>query len=157
MKNKIKYIALLAMTVLISSCTSSVRFSFDNSTNNHQKNKFGSSSSVSSGTNKLNVKFKSGEVFSGKASYYANDFDGRQTASGTVYDKNKLTAAHRELPFGTKIRVRNLNNNRTVVVLVNDRGPFRDDRVLDLSAAAAEELDMINDGVVDIEFEILDN
>jgi len=93
--------------------------------------------------------------FRGLASYYGQEFAGRLTASGEPYDPGQLTAAHRQLPFGTRLRVRNLRNGRTVIVRINDRGPWHPERVLDLSFAAAQALDMLGDGVVEVECEIL--
>jgi len=92
----------------------------------------------------------------GKASFYANKFEGRTTASGEKYWHSKLTAAHRTLPFNTRIRVTNLSNNQTVVVRVNDRGPFVKDRIIDLSKSAARKLDFIKDGVCNVKLEVLD-
>jgi len=82
----------------------------------------------------------------GVASYYGEEFNGRPTASGEIFDMNALTAAHRTLPLGTKVRVTNLENGRTVVVKINDRGPFVDGRILDLSKAAAKELGLLESG-----------
>ncbi len=84
----------------------------------------------------------------GKASYYAQKFHGRKTASGERYDKNALTAAHPSLPFGTLVMVENLQNNRKVTVRINDRGPFVKGRVIDLSYTAAKKLKMVRQGVV---------
>ncbi len=84
----------------------------------------------------------------GKASYYADSLAGNRTASGEPYDPRALTAAHRKLPFGTIIDVRTMDGRRTVRVRVNDRGPWVEGRVVDLSRAAAEQLDMIRAGVV---------
>jgi rare lipoprotein A (peptidoglycan hydrolase) len=92
----------------------------------------------------------------GFASFYGPEFNGRVTASGEYYDETSMSAAHRTLPFGTFLSVRNLKNKRTVIVRINDRGPFHPDRILDLSRSAAEELDMIRDGVTEIEAEILE-
>lgn len=78
--------------------------------------------------------------FQGLASFYADKFHGRRTASGETYDQNKLTCAHRYLPFGTRLLVRNPGNGTTCIVRVNDRGPFKPDRILDLSKAAAHKL-----------------
>lgn len=86
----------------------------------------------------------------GQASYYADRYHGRRTASGETYDRNALTAAHRSLPFGTRVRVTRLDNGRDTVVRINDRGPFVRGRVIDLSRRAAEELDMFGPGVVDV-------
>jgi rare lipoprotein A len=95
------------------------------------------------------------EVFTGFASYYHNKFHGRNTSSGEPYDKDDYTAAHRTLPFGTRLLVRNLNNNKTVIVRINDRGPFVRGRILDLSRVAAEEIDMLGSGVVEIEATVI--
>ncbi|MFH0977465.1 MAG: septal ring lytic transglycosylase RlpA family protein [Spirochaetota bacterium] len=82
----------------------------------------------------------------GYASWYGREFHGRKTASGEKFDMNKLTAAHKKLPFGTKILVKNLENNKIVSVTVNDRGPYKDNRILDLSYAAAKKVGIIGSG-----------
>jgi rare lipoprotein A len=92
----------------------------------------------------------------GQATYYANRFHGRTTASGERFDQGALTAAHRRLPFGTRVRVINLNNDASVIVRINDRGPFGNRRrIIDLSRAAAERIDMIQAGVVPVRVEVL--
>jgi|APGre2960657444_1045066.scaffolds.fasta_scaffold234122_1 rare lipoprotein A len=83
----------------------------------------------------------------GIASYYADFYEGRTTANGEIYRQNKITAAHKTLPFGTKVKVTNLANNKTVVVRINDRGPFIKGRIIDLTKAAAKEIDMIGAGI----------
>ena len=94
---------------------------------------------------------------SGKATYYGLRYkSGRKTASGKAYDKNKLTAAHKTLPFGTIVRVTNKKNGKTVDVEITDRGPFRPGRIIDLSVAAAKELDMMKAGVVPVIISILE-
>ena len=95
-------------------------------------------------------------LIQGKASFYGSEFNGRKTANGEIYDETALTAAHRTLPFGTVLRVTNLRNGLSVIVRVNDRGPFHPNRVIDLSKNAAEEIDLIQYGVTDIEAEILE-
>lgn len=92
----------------------------------------------------------------GKASFYADKFEGRPTASGEKYKHSKLTAAHKSLPFGTVIRVTNLKNNLSVEVTVNDRGPYVDGRIVDLSKSAAEKLEFINIGLADVQVEVID-
>jgi rare lipoprotein A len=82
----------------------------------------------------------------GFASWYGREFHGRKTASGEKYDMNKFSAAHKELPFGTKINVRNLENNKEVTVVVNDRGPYKNSRILDLSYAAARKIGIVGSG-----------
>ena len=93
---------------------------------------------------------------SGIASYYADDFHGRKTANGETFDMHDLTAAHRTLPFNTKLRVRNLDNNLVVMVRINDRGPFKDNRVIDLSLEAAKRIGLIANGTAPVELEIIE-
>ncbi|WP_291860319.1 septal ring lytic transglycosylase RlpA family protein [Marinilabilia sp.] len=89
----------------------------------------------------------------GLASYYADKFEGRQTASGEIYSHSKLTAAHPSLPFGTMLKVTNLRNSKTVFVRVNDRGPFVKGRIVDLSKSAAIQLDAVKDGLIKVKIE----
>jgi rare lipoprotein A len=96
------------------------------------------------------------QVQTGKASFYADKFEGHPTASGEKYKHSKLTAAHKTLPFGTKVRVTNVANNETVEVIINDRGPYVDGRVIDLSKSAAEKLGYINNGLADVKVEVID-
>ncbi|GHC34176.1 hypothetical protein GCM10010082_31080 [Kushneria pakistanensis] len=96
-----------------------------------------------------------GATSSGKASYYSDRHQGARTASGERYDKNAMTAAHRTLAFGTRVRVTNLDNQRQAVVRINDRGPFSRGRVIDLSRAAAGQIGMIKSGVVPVRLEVL--
>lgn len=91
----------------------------------------------------------------GIASYYGEEFHGRKTSSGEVYDMHALTAAHRTLPFNTRVRVTNLDNNRSVEVRINDRGPFKDNRVIDVSYKAALQLGLISNGTAPVRIEIL--
>lgn len=92
----------------------------------------------------------------GKASYYALKFNGRKTASGEIYDPNKLTAAHPSLAFGTKVRVTNLYNNTSVIVRINDRGPHVKSRIIDVSYAAAQQLDIISKGIAEVAVEVIE-
>lgn len=87
---------------------------------------------------------------SGKASYYANSLAGNRTASGALYHPDSLTAAHRYLPFGTKVKVINPANQREVTVIVNDRGPYHPRRIIDLSRAAAQKIGIIQAGVATV-------
>lgn len=91
----------------------------------------------------------------GSASYYAAKFNGRRTASGERFDNNEMTAAHRTLPFGSLVRVTNPANGRSVVVRINDRGPFTRGRLIDVSRAAAEELGMVARGHADVELALI--
>ena len=96
-----------------------------------------------------------GKKFRGKCSFYADDFHGKLTSNGETFDMHGLTAAHKTWPINTWIEVKNLENGRTVIVRINDRGPFVGERILDLSLGAAKELRMIESGVIPIEITIL--
>lgn len=98
----------------------------------------------------------SAQIQTGKASFYADKFEGSPTASGEKYKHNKLTGAHRSLPFGTKVRVTNTANNKSVEVIINDRGPWVENRIIDLSKSAAEQLQFINQGIADVQLEVID-
>jgi rare lipoprotein A len=91
----------------------------------------------------------------GEASWYGVPFHGRQASNGEIYDMNKLTAAHRTLPFETIVRVTNERNGRSTVVRITDRGPFVNNRIIDLSYAAAREIESIGPGVVPVHLEVL--
>ena len=93
----------------------------------------------------------------GNASWYGNPFNGRRASNGEIYDMYKLTAAHRTLPFETMVRVTNLNNGKSTTVRITDRGPFVNDRIIDLSLAAAREIESIGPGVVPVRIEVLGN
>jgi rare lipoprotein A len=97
-----------------------------------------------------------GQTQTGKASFYADKFEGSPTASGEKYKHSKLTAAHKTLPFGTKVKVTNLDNNESVEVVINDRGPYVDSRIIDLSKSAAEKLGFVNKGLAEVKIEVID-
>ena len=92
----------------------------------------------------------------GNASYYADSLQGNSTASGEPYDKDRLTAAHRSLPFGIRVKVTNLDNGKSVVVVINDRGPHVKSRIIDVSGAAAKELELLDSGTAEVKLEVLD-
>ena len=96
-----------------------------------------------------------GAVYEGKASWYGPDFHGKLTSNGEVYDMMEMTAAHKTLPMNTILRVTNKDNGMSTVVRVNDRGPFVDTRIIDLSKAAAKKIDMIKNGTASISIEVL--
>ena len=96
-----------------------------------------------------------GYVEEGNASWYGLPFHGRRASNGEIYDMYRLTAAHRTLPFDTVVRITNLANGRSATVRITDRGPFVENRIIDLSLAAARELDMIGPGVVPVRLEVL--
>ena len=92
----------------------------------------------------------------GKASYYGSQHHGNRTASGERFNQNGLTAAHRQLPFGTRVKVTNLDNDKNVVVRINDRGPHARGRLIDLSRAAAEQIGMLRSGTAPVRVQSLD-
>lgn len=91
----------------------------------------------------------------GNASFYANRFQGRKTASGEIFRQNIKTAAHRKLPFGTKVQVTNLKNGKMVVVRINDRGPFVKGRIIDLSRSAFKAINSLDAGVIKVRIEVI--
>jgi rare lipoprotein A len=96
-----------------------------------------------------------GATQEGVASWYGPGFHGRRTSSGEIYNQYDLTAAHQTLPHGTRVRVTNLTNGRTVLVRINDRGPFVDDRIIDLSYTAAQRIEMIGPGTAPVRIEVV--
>jgi rare lipoprotein A len=92
----------------------------------------------------------------GVASYYAHEFNGRKTANGETFDMNDLTAAHQTLAFNTKVRVENQLNGKAVIVRINDRGPFKKDRIIDLSLSAARRIELIGPGSAPVKLYIVD-
>ena len=140
-----------ATTFLLVSCASTPRFT--------ERGEQQSGEHRSTAQTEQPIQHNSGKILltlEGIASYYANDFNGKQTSNGETFDMNALTAAHRTFPFGTKVRVTNLENNKIVVVRVNDRGPFKEGRMMDLSMAAAKEIDLIRTGTARVRLEVLE-
>lgn len=147
MKSNSSYILFICLSLIyFSSCTSAVRYA---------EPKPNYMSDLKNTLTKKDSESSDNLIISGQASYYADKFDGRKTASGEIFRQNKYTAAHKTLPFGTKVKVTNIQNGKSVIVVINDRGPFVSGRVIDLSRAAAEDIDMIKSGVVDVEIQIL--
>jgi rare lipoprotein A len=103
----------------------------------------------------VNVQAQNGYRQQGKASYYAAKFDGRETASGEIFTNDALTAAHLSIPFNSLVKVTNVRNGKSVVVRINDRGPHIKARILDMSKAAAKEIDMIQSGIATVDIEVL--
>ena len=149
--------SIIVVCSLLLACSSSPRFVGKGAGNNG-----GSSSSreetrgstASSGT----ARPSSGKVLltlEGISSYYADAFHGKLTSNGETFNMNDVTAAHRTFPFGTKIKVTNLDNQRIVVVRVNDRGPYVDGRIIDLSLGAAKVIGLIQSGTARVRLEVL--
>jgi len=102
-----------------------------------------------------NDKVEALKTITGPASWYGSKFHGRTTANGERYNMNAMTAAHKTLPFGTKVRVTNQRTGKAVTVRINDRGPFVGNRVIDLSRGAAQAVGMISQGVASVKIEVL--
>lgn len=153
MFNEIRKIIFFLMLLTAASCTSFVRFTSEDKLKIEEKD-IKSAISVTDDL-ELDENDFTGEVMTGTASYYADKFHGKKTASGEIFDQDDFTAAHRTLPFGTKVLVTNLENNKSVIVRINDRGPYKKNRLIDVSRAAAEELEMIKSGIVEVEVKVL--
>lgn len=103
----------------------------------------------------VTARAKIGHTQKGIASYYHDSLHGNKTASGAIYNKRILSAAHKSLPLGTKVRVTKLNNGKSIVVVINDRGPFVKGRIIDLSRRAAGDLGIVKSGLAKVEVEVL--
>ena len=108
-----------------------------------------------SSTPKSGTPVSIGHTESGVASFYGNEFQSRKTSNGEIFDQGKLTAAHRTLPFGTKVRVVNAQNGKSIIVRVNDRGPFAKGRIIDLSSSAFKSIASLNAGVINVKIEVV--
>jgi rare lipoprotein A len=137
MRNLLSGLALCTVSLILMGCVASPRFTF-------AKHDAGNSVHAASGTEE------------GIASYYAEEFNGKRTSNGETYDMNRMTAAHRTLPFNTKVRVTNALTGKSIVVRINDRGPFKDDRVIDLSLAAAKALELIGSGTAPVRLDVVE-
>ena len=163
MLNIIKTLSFIVVVGLLFSCASSPKFTKKKSNSGTAKNveqpKTRYSKNKDSKKENVDVYYNlssSLETIGGYASYYADDFDGKQTANGETFNMYELTAAHKTYPFNTMIRVTNLSNKKTVIVRINDRGPFVDNRIIDLSLGAAMQLDMLDSGVQKVQLDIIE-
>lgn len=139
---------------LILACSSSPRFVRRGGTGSNESRSPKDSTSEASTVVRPNTG-KALLILEGVASYYADDFHGKLTSNGEIFNMNDATAAHRTFPFGTRIRVTNLSNNRTVMVRVNDRGPFVEGRIIDLSLGAAKEIALVQTGTTRVRLEVI--
>ena len=135
------YSFLFVLVSMLTGCTASPRF----------VSRDGESGSSDGGR-----KVISSTIEEGMASYYADQYNGRQTSNGEIYDMYALTAAHPTHPFNTKVKVTNLDNGRSVILRINDRGPFKKDRIIDVSYTAAKQLQMIGPGTARVRVEVLE-
>ena len=149
-----KKLIFLGFSFLLVSCAPTLRYVKDSKTVVTSPPKVESTSKANPvrNYNKTEVLESSIET----ASYYADEFNGKKTASGEIFDMNSLTAAHTSYPLRTICRVTNLKNQKSVIVRINDRKPNTNNRAIDLSLGAAKEIDMINDGLAEVKVEILE-
>ena len=140
----------MLFSLIVAGCASSPRFTRDRNAGSKSNPTVPSSS-----TGKTPSQTRTAGSIEGIASYYADDFNGKKTADGETYDMYKMTAAHRTFPFGTKVKVTNLANKRSIIVRINDRGPFKMDRIIDLSYAAAIQLGMKGTGTATVKLEVV--
>ena len=143
-----KTIMFLFVLFLVSACSVVPRYTSKN--NEQHINK------PEQSINNYSESSESYETTTGLASYYGKKFDGRTTSSGETYDMYGLTAAHPTMPFGTILHITNLKNSRSVIVRINDRMPEHPERIIDLSYGAADELDMLEDGVTTVQIDVLE-
>ena len=133
-----KSIILILSVSVFTACSSTKRFTSEEGVSNTR-----------------NIENVSNAAEIGEASFYADDFNGKKTANGEIYNMDDLTAAHPSLPFNSIVKVTNLANNKSVKVRINDRMPSFKGRIIDLSLAAAKKIDMINSGVQKVKLEVL--
>ena len=138
---------LIFLLVFLCDCASAPRYTTGQT---HLSTK----SKASKTSKNKNVKHR--KIMNGVSSFYAEDFHGKLTANGEVYDMYGLTAAHKTLPLNTVCRVTNLANNKSLILRINDRGPYVQGRILDCSYGAAKKLDFINQGTTNVKIEVME-
>jgi rare lipoprotein A (peptidoglycan hydrolase) len=141
---RVFHICLLSLLAAFYSCSPTKRFTEEKP-----------SSSPSARFNDFAKETTSLETTIGTASYYGKEFDGKKTSNGEIYNMYDLTAAHKTYPFGTEIRVTNIENKKSVVVKINDRMPLHNNRSIDLSYGAAKELDMLRSGLAKVIIQVI--
>ena len=144
-----KYFFIFILSFFIYSCTSSPRYRTE-----PQKPSTSNNKTPVSLITKSNIKHR--KVINGVSSFYAKDFHGKLTANGEVYDMYGLTAAHKTLPLNTIARVTNLENNKSLILRINDRGPYIKGRILDCSYGAAKKLGFIEQGTTKVKIEVIE-
>ena len=150
-----RFILYILLSIFIFSCIPSPRYQSGNklipSVTTKQKSK-------NNPKNKKKKKEfdKSKKVFRGISSYYGPKFHGKLTANGEIFDMYGVTAAHKKLPFNTYVRVTNENNNKNLLIRINDRGPYVGDRILDCSYGAAKKLGFVNEGIAPVKIEVVE-
>ena len=148
-----KYLLINFIIILfIFSCSPAPRYNSGSA----QLKSHGASKNVKFKKKSKNKFDKSKTTYTGISSYYGPNFHGKLTANGEVYDMYGLTAAHKEMPLNTVARVTNLDNGKSLILRINDRGPYIDGRILDCSYGAAKKLDFINEGTANVEIKIIE-
>ena len=152
MKNSIvfKFLFTTFLCLIINACSPAPRYTSDESKSLIKSNIKTPSLSAK------NINIKHRRVMKGVSSFYAEDFHGKLTANGEVYDMYGLTAAHKTLPLNTIVRVTNLLNNKSLILRINDRGPYVKGRILDCSYGAAKKLDFVKNGTTDVKVEVIE-
>ena len=143
---------LILFLIYFYGCANSPRYTTGNGGSVRSK----SSKIATLKTSKKSRKTKHRKVLKGVSSFYAEDFHGKLTANGEVYDMYGVTAAHKTLPLGTVCRVTNLANSKSLILRINDRGPYIKGRILDCSYGAAKKLDFINQGTTKVKIEVIE-
>ena len=151
----IKYFLFILLSLTLAACSSVRRFTSER--NIIEKKKSAEAAPVPATENDLNIydELKPVETFNGTASYYADEFNGRKTSNGEIYNMNAMTAAQPDLPFNSIVRVINTDNRKSVLLRINDRGPIKKGRIIDVSYAAARKLGMISNGTANVKVEVL--
>ncbi len=144
-----KIVALIIVLGIISGCSNSPRYRTGPVRPSPSKTK-------NPPALKTKSTFKHRKVMTGVSSFYAEDFHGKLTANGEIYDMYGLTAAHKTLPLNTIARVTNLDNNKSLILRINDRGPYVKGRILDCSYGAAKKLGFINNGTTKVKIEVIE-
>jgi len=144
-----KYILLLLLLFNLIACSNSPRYRTGSAKTTVRK-------SNSPTPLKTKSKVTHRKIMKGVSSFYADDFHGKLTANGEIYDMYGLTAAHKTLPLNTIVRVTNLSNNKSLILRINDRGPYVKGRILDCSYGAAKKLDFISQGTTDVKVEVIE-
>ena len=145
----------IILCLLLTSCSVSPRYSSSSSNSNKKVTKNYSAKKNSKNNSKKND-FKVGDIINGISSWYGPNFHGKLTANGEVYDQYGVTAAHKKIPLGTVVRVTNTDNGKSVILRINDRGPYVGNRILDCSYGAATKLGFKNLGTANVEIKIIE-
>jgi len=147
-----RYLLIFSAVFLLSACVASQRFSLSD---DYPDRRYPMSDIFTDNTDEKYSDYTVIDSLTGSASYYGREFHGRKTASGQIFDMYRLTAAHPDYPFNTVLRVTNLENNKSTIVIVNDRMPSHNKRVIDLSYGAAKMIQMIKSGTAIVRIQVL--